>query len=281
MGQKAQRQQLDSLAMAGQGHSRVLLNAEQAQDVIDKELFASSRTVAKAVRLSIRLGKGVHLIDIIDSHPLDEAQSQRVRQAEQSIDKKLSAKMGIHSDRGEDEEGIQIVIPNFYAGDSHVILLDLVVDQPGTIAEVSARYKDIIYLRNSQFRDQLNLSQGNTEQGPLQLNVSKNILSKKTSKTIKEVSHAIAMGNKNDDSIDKTQHLQLLHEGLRQLIPLWRDDPAIIDDEKLLLQIYNQLASAGHSTDQQDKMLSELLNYISWRKWNTEDPLTDIDLQRN
>ena len=42
-------------------------------------------------------------------------------------------KIGIETDRGLDEEGIQVVIPSYYADDAHVVLLDVVVPGPGPV----------------------------------------------------------------------------------------------------------------------------------------------------
>ena len=123
---------IDRLVAAGQGQRRVLDSAQAAEGLVDRELHAASRAVARALRLRIRLAPGVELIDVLGSARLGEPQAERVREAEQAIDSRLARTLGIEADRGEDEDGIQIVIPNFYAGDSHVILLDLVADQPGS-----------------------------------------------------------------------------------------------------------------------------------------------------
>jgi hypothetical protein len=58
----------------------------------------------------------------------------------------MQATLGIRADRGSDEDGIKIVIPAFYADDTHAILLDLVVPRPGPVLEVSAKYKDLVFV---------------------------------------------------------------------------------------------------------------------------------------
>jgi hypothetical protein len=80
-----------------------------------------------------------------------------VRNQERAIDRRLARNLGIEADRGRDEDGIQIVIPAFYAGDAHSILLDVVADGPGPIAEVTARYKDLVRLENTVARASLSL----------------------------------------------------------------------------------------------------------------------------
>src|SRR6185437_14784178 len=94
--------ELDRLALAGQGSRRALAARADAPRLVDEELSADSNVVARAVRLRIRLAAGVRLVGIVGSRRLDEAQAQRVREAERSIDLRLSRNLGIESDRGDD-----------------------------------------------------------------------------------------------------------------------------------------------------------------------------------
>jgi TonB family protein len=148
---------LDRLALAGQGRRYDLTLASQAPAIVDAELSSTSRVVARAIRLRIRLAEGVRLVDVLGSHPLDARASEQVRNQERAIDRRLARNLGIEADRGRDEDGIQIVIPAFYAGDAHSILLDVVADGPGPIAEVTARYKDLVRLENTVARASLSL----------------------------------------------------------------------------------------------------------------------------
>lgn len=167
---------IDKVVSAGQGSRRTVLRAEEADTVFRQELNAVSEVVARAVRLRIRLAAGVKLVDVLGSERLDIKQAQQVREAEQAIDRRVAKSMGIAADRGDDEEGIQIVIPAFYQGDSHVILLDVVVPGPGPVADVTARYKDLVQLKNNVARANLSLGSGSAERGQLELNVIKNHL---------------------------------------------------------------------------------------------------------
>ncbi|MFV1979030.1 MAG: hypothetical protein ACC649_06725, partial [Myxococcota bacterium] len=139
--------EVDRLTLAGQGNRRLVTTPDEAREAVDRELSALSRAVARALRLRIRLAPGVKLIRILDASRLDDEGAERVREAEQSIDLRMASELGIEADRGEDEDGIQIVIPNFYAGGSHAILLDVVASEAGPIADVTLRYKDLIYQR--------------------------------------------------------------------------------------------------------------------------------------
>ena len=179
VGASVDRSELERLALAGQGRRYFLEQAADANTIVERELAASSRVVARALRLRIKLADGVKLVDVIGSVSLNERQAERVREAEKSIDLRLSRNLGIEADRGEDEDGIQIVIPSFYAGDAHTILLDVVAARPGPIAEVTVRYKDLAELRNTVARASLALPRStsididNINRGPLETNVLK------------------------------------------------------------------------------------------------------------
>lgn len=260
--------QLGQLALAGQGHARILQSQADAKRIIDQELLVSSRAVARALRLKIRLAKGVKLINVIDSYNLNEKQAQRVRDAEQSLDQRLSKNLGITADRGEDEEGIQIVIPSFYAGDTHVILLDVVVTNTGPVADVTLKYKDLLYLNNAVTRKQLSLNSNPKELGPLNYNVIKNILAKKFSNDIQGASQLLENGNKNQ-ALETLIKLQRLYQSMRVQFPNWNDDAEIFNDEKLLKKYIKLLQSLSLNQSQQMAFVIDCLQYISWRKSTT------------
>ncbi len=269
-------QQLKQLALAGQGHARILASLQsnnsiknEAKRVIDAELLASSRAVARALRLRIRLAKGVKLIEVLDSYNLNEKQSQRVRDAELSLDKRLSKNLGIKTDRGDDEEGIQIVIPSFFAGDTHVILLDVVATDTKVIADVTMRYKDLLYLRNAISRKQLNLESDPKALGPLQYNVMKNVLASKFSKSIKKAATHIHQGN-HPRALNLLLDMQKLYQSMRVHIPAWNKDKEILNDEKLLQEYINILHSLSINDIQKINYIVDSLQYISWRKQITQ-----------
>jgi hypothetical protein len=260
--------QLSQLALTGQGHARILQSTDDAKRIIDEELLVSSRAVARALRLKIRLAKGVKLINVIDSHNLNDSQAQKVRDAEQSLDQRLSKNLGITADRGEDEEGIQIVIPSFYAGDTHVILLDVVVTNSGPIADVTMKYKDLLYLNNAVTRKQLTMDSNPKVLGPLNYNVIKNILAKRFSNDIQAASQSLKNGNK-DQALEKLIKLQRLYQSMRVQFPNWNDDEEIFNDQKLLKKYIKLLQSLSLDQSQQVSFVIDSLQYISWRKSTT------------
>ena len=243
LGPGAPLAEMDRLALAGQGSRRVLASRAEAPRLADEELSADSNVVARAVRLRIRLAAGVRLVGVVGSRRLDEAQAQRVREAERSIDLRLSRNLGIESDRGEDEDGIQLVIPAFRAGDAHVILLDVVAPGPGAVADVSVRYKDLAFLRNGVARASLSLPAGGPGAGPLERNVLKNLLAWRLSETLGRASAALEEGDPAGAKA-LVDEARALRGGLLACGPGLTGDAEIVRDVAMLDE-YSRVLAAG------------------------------------
>jgi hypothetical protein len=259
---------IDRLVAAGQGNRRILDQAGAADSLIDRELNAASRAVARALRLRIRLAPGVQLVDVLGSRRLDEALAQRVREAEVAIDQRLARNLGIVPDRGEDEEGIQIVIPNFYAGDSHTILLDVVATQPGPLADVTLRYKDVVNLSNGVARASLTLEDGPRTAGPLELNVLKNLVAWESAQRIRQAAAFLREGKPELAKVPL--YLQWdLTGGLRTEVPGWHSDPDLLADEAMLEEYLRALSSPAANDTVQLDFLADSLSYAAFRKLQT------------
>jgi hypothetical protein len=265
VGDGADLNAVDRLVLLGQGHRRVLAAAEDAVKLVDRELHAASRAVARAVRLRIRLAPGVELIDVLGSKNLSESAAQRVREAERSIDQRLARNIGIRADRGDDEEGIQIVIPSFFAGDSHVVLLDVVVPGPGPVADVSVRYKDLVYRRNGVTRAQLAIEDGHRGPGPLERNVLKNQLVHELARSAAAAGQQLAAGDRLSAVRTLTAARELI-TGMRLEIPGWDNDNEIRDDEALLAQYLTALGSRFAGAGEHQHHLADSLRYLAFRR---------------
>jgi len=259
---------VDRLVAAGQGNRRVLDQAEAADGVIDRELNAASRAVARALRLRIRLAPGVQLVDVLGSRRLDEALAQRVREAEVAIDRRLARNLGIVPDRGEDEEGIQIVIPNFYAGDSHTILLDVVATQPGPLADVTLRYKDVVNLTNGAARANLTLEDGARTAGPLERNVLKNLVAWETAQRIRQAAAYLREGKTELAQVPLYLQWNLLGS-LRGELPDWQGDPDLLADQAMMEDFLRALGSPAANDTVQRDLLADSLSYAAFRKLQT------------
>lgn len=256
----AEPSEIERVVLAGQGRSHLLGSPAEAARVADAELFAATRAVARAVRLRIRLAPGVRLIDVLGSKRLDVAAAQRVRDTERSIDLRLSRNLGIEADRGDDEEGVQIVIPSFYAGDSHVILLDMVVDGPGPLADVTVRYKDLVQLRNGVGRASVALGNVHRAVGPLERNVLKNLLSRRLAETLERAGRKVAEGD-HAHAEAVLASFQSLLQGVRSQSAALDNNSEFARDVEMLAE-YRTLIAAGFS----GRQLVDSLHFAAWVK---------------
>ena len=257
--------ELDRLTLAGQGHRRLLDSPAGASSLVDRELSAISDVIARAVRLRIRLAPGVRLIDVLGSEPLNEARTQRVRDAEKSIDLRIASNLGIHADRGEDEDGIQIVIPAFHADDTHVILLDVVAPGPGPVADVTVRYKDLVHLRNGVGRDALNLAGDVGAAGMLEHNVLKNLLSLRLSQVLGDAGRALAAADAGG-AAEVLDEFRTLVDGLSRELPGLAGDGDLANDIAMLDEYRGLLHADIVAQPEHREHLSDSLLYAAWLK---------------
>ena len=142
---------------------------------ITAELDAVSRVVARLLRINVRLAPGVEAVRIVGSRMLGQEEAQRVKAREVATDRRLSETLGVKADRGEDDDGLQTVIPYFYGGDAHVVLLELWVEEPGPVADVSLKYKDMVALDNATARAGTSVTRTPRPDTPLELAVQANV----------------------------------------------------------------------------------------------------------
>lgn len=265
LGGDAVPSQIDALVLAGQGHRRLLLSANDAHSLIEQELYAASRAVARAIRLRIELAPGVKLIKVHSSKKLDTQQIEQVKQAENSIDQRLAENLGIDADRGNDEAGIQIVIPAMDAGTSHVVLLDVVAEQAGPIADVRVRYKDLVNMGNAVSRAQLSLDNQQRTAGKLERNVIKNLLALELANYLSTASDWLAMGDSSKATEQVLAANQLI-SGIRQQWPDWNNDRELIVDQKMLAGYLAVLSASKINHEFQREWVVASLQLAAYRK---------------
>ena len=275
LGARPQNSDVEELVLAGLGNRRLLEAPGLARQLIEEELHASSRAVARAARLSVRLAPGVRLINVVGSQRLDAQRAQRVREIENSMDHRLSEHLGIQADRGDDEDGIQIVIPSIFSGDSLTVLLDVVADRPGAIADVSLRYKDLVFLRNGSLSGQLDLpgdhfSGAEPARGPAELAVLKNLLSHHFSAAVEQASADLGR-QQAAEAIAALSAMSATIEQARRELPAWANDPDLIRDQQVLDRYIAVLASPQAGAHQ--PFLADSLRYAAWAK--THRPLEE------
>ena len=148
------------------------------------------------------------------------------------------------------------------AGESHVVLLDVVVDGPGSVADVQVRYKDLVQMSNGVARASLALADADTArqvQGPLERNLLKNLLAFEISEAARRSGRALASGDALQARAELNNALVLI-AGLRERIAGWSSDAELLADEQRLARFVSEL-DAG-DTD----LLVAKLEYAAYRK---------------
>ncbi|MFN3196830.1 MAG: hypothetical protein ACE366_00235 [Bradymonadia bacterium] len=162
-------------SVANAGHGNYHRATGDVGTLVNEELEALSRVVARLLRLNIRLGKHADGVRILGSRVLEQKEVKAVKAREEATDRSLSESLGVDSDRGDDDDGIQTVIPYFYGGDDHVILVELWVEKSGLVADISLKYKDMVNLTNATAQTSVSLRSGNHPDTPAQALVKRNI----------------------------------------------------------------------------------------------------------
>ncbi|MEM7248563.1 MAG: hypothetical protein AAF533_24750 [Acidobacteriota bacterium] len=172
---REERRSHAKVAMTGLGNLHFVEAAEVASAARD-ELLSTSRVVARALRLNIRPAPGVKLVQVLGSRPLNRQETRRVKKREKAIDRHVEKTLGIVSDRGKDDPGLQTIIPYFLGGDEHLVLVELEVTGPGPVADVSLKYKDLVDVKNRTLRQSAALSSWSLRPSRQQEEVSRNVL---------------------------------------------------------------------------------------------------------
>ncbi len=226
------------LASQGQGHYHFVKNASSMETILKEEFDSLNRVVARALRLKIKLADDVVLKRVLGSRALDWKQTAQVRSEERHLDDKLYRELGIKKDRQEDDhEGIRMLIPYFFSGDSHVVMLHLYLP-PGTnperIAEVTLKYKDMLHSKNNMAEKEVVVSRAkDVDQMVKSINrkVKKNLLGFRAGETLMTVAQMINNGQEQRAA----QMIGDQAEMFRQAGQRWSDDD-LLKDARLLDQ---------------------------------------------
>ena len=208
-----------SVAAYGNGNLHAAPNVAAIPAAIDSELELLARVVARLVRVNIVLPSWVHPIRVLGSRPLLQEEVRIVKAREVETDRRLSKVLGIEADRGDDDEGIQTVIPVFYGGDSHVIVLELWADKAGPVADVSVKYKDLVNLDNATARTSVTLRSGSHLASLDQRELTHNVRALEGSDVLNQAAQAIESG----DTGGARQVLDRATPGLAASYGAWLD----------------------------------------------------------
>lgn len=233
-----------AIAREGKGNYHFIKDGADTQTVFAKELEELTHVVARAVKLRVRLADGVGLVRALGATTLDEAQTRQVKAEEKKIDRKVYEELGIAANRQkeEDEPGIKLLIPNFYRGDHHLVMLEVAIP-PGhgtrRVADVFLKYKDLVARANREANATVDVEYTPDRAAmiaSIDRNVKKNLLGFQTGEALTEAASLISQGRVAEAARKIDERMVVLGVAARE----WRDrdldrDGALLDRYKTVL----------------------------------------------
>jgi Ca-activated chloride channel homolog len=244
MGVQFNEELMLAVARDGKGNYHFLRDGADAQRVFAKELEELTHVVAKAVRLRIRLADGVGLVRVLGAATLSDVQARQVRAEEKKIDRKVADELGIATDRQRqpEEPGLKLLIPGFYRGDHHVVMLELDIP-PGRgqrkVADVFLKYKDLVGRTNRETQTSVAITytlRRDEMIASVDRNVKKNLLGFQTGEALAEAAALIERGRIAEAIRRIDERMVVLGVAARE----WRDrdldrDGQLLDRYKTVL----------------------------------------------
>lgn len=240
-----------AIAREGKGNYHFIKDGADTEKVFQKELNELTQVVARAVKLRIRLADGVGLVRVLGSQVLNAAEAQQVRGEEQKIDRKVAEELGIATNRKKDDEpGIKMLIPNFFRGDSHVVMLEIEVPKgrgQRKIADVYLKYKDLPHRANRETQAAVRMQY--TPHRPemiasIRKSVKKNLLGFQTGEALTQAASLLHQGRVSDAVKLLDERMVVLGVAARE----WGDRD--LDHDGKLLDRYKSVV-AQYGRDQQ------------------------------
>jgi len=249
------------LAREGKGAYHFVQDADSIQTILEREIDDLTHVVAKALRLRIVLDEGVKLLRACGTEALTEEEKARVRADERSIDRSTYEDLGISMDRQEDpnEPGIKMMMPHFYMGDSHVVLLEVEVPEGRgrhKIADVYLKYKDVVFRRNREASAEawVDSAADKSEQvASTRMSVRKNRCGFETGEALLKAARTIAAGNTAEARRIVDERMAVLGVAARE----WNDTDVERDHE--LLGRYQEVLVSLGQRDLRDNQLGKYL----------------------
>jgi Ca-activated chloride channel family protein len=216
-----------AVAREGKGNYHFLRDGADAQRVFAKELEELTHVVAKAIRLRIRLADGVGLVRVLGAATLNDAQTRQVRAEEKKIDRKVADELGIATNRQRqpEEPGLKLLIPSFYRGDHHVVMLELDIPRgrgQRKVADVFLKYKDLVGRTNRETQTTVAIdytARRDEMIASVDRNVKKNLLGFQTGEALAEAAALIARGRIAEAARKIDERMVVLGVAARE----WRD----------------------------------------------------------
>ena len=257
-----------AIARDGKGNYHFIKDGGDTQTVFAKELEQLTHIVAKDIKLRIRLADGIGFVQALGATKLDAAQTAQVKADEKKVDRKVYDELGISANRQnvKDEPGIKMIIPDFYRGDSHVVMLEITVP-PGQgrrkIADVSLKYKDLVGKSNreAQVSASIDYTPAKADSiASINRSVKKNLLGFQTGQALSQAASLIAQGRVGEAAKQIDERMVVLGVAAKE----WQDrdldrDGQLLNRYKLVLADLN--AHPGLERGEYGQYLAKSLTY--------------------
>jgi Ca-activated chloride channel family protein len=261
-----------SVAREGKGNYHFIKDGSDTRRVFSEELGELTHIVARAVKLRICLAEGIGLVRVLGAKTLDAGQTRQVKAEEKKIDRKVADELGISTNRqtDKDEPGIKLLIPNFYRGDNHVVMLEVAVPKgrgSRKIADVFVKYKDVLAKanRNAVANTSITYTPNRSEMiAGINRNVKKNLLGFQTGEALADAASLIEQGSVSQAVKKVDERMVVLGVAARE----WNDKD-LDRDGKLLDRYKSVLAQLqtdpSHASDEFGQYLKKSLTYASYK----------------
>lgn len=257
------------IAQAGKGHYHFIKDGGSVEGIFKAELEELTHVIAKALKVRIVLDKDVKLTKIFGAAELTPEETKQVRAEEKKMDQKIYEELGIQKDRDKDEPGIKMVIPHFYLGDSHVIMLEIELP-PGKgkrhVADVFLKYKDLVFRANREPKASVAVEYVTRKPemiASIQRPVKKNLLGFQTGEALMKAAELIQRGDNAGAVRVIDEQMTLLGVAARE----WQDRD--LDREGQLMAQYRDvirsLGSRYAADSNLGRYLQKSLTYSGYR----------------
>ncbi|MFQ6133789.1 MAG: VWA domain-containing protein, partial [Armatimonadota bacterium] len=232
-----------TVAREGKGNYHFVRDAASIGDILREEMDDLTHVVAKALRLRIHLAEGVEVVRVLGSAQMEEEAVEAAKETERKVDERVYRELGISRDREkiEDEPGIKMLIPQFYMGDSHVVMLEIEVP-PGKgtrrVADVYLKYKDVVFRQNRDMHEPVEIGYTSNEEtmlASIRQPVKKNVLGFQTGEALKKAVALSARGENGKAAKAIDEQMVVLGVAARE----WKDPD--LDKDGALLAAYKDV----------------------------------------
>ena len=261
-----------TVARQGKGNYHFVRDPASIGEIFQEELEDLTHVVAQALRLRIKVADDVKLLRVLGSVEMEEDAIDAAKTTERRLDERVYRELGITPDRQEieDEPGLKMLIPQFYMGDSHVVMLEIEVP-PGKgkreIADVYLKYKDVVFRKNRETETAATIEYTplqDTMVASLRQPVKKNRLGFETGEALKKAAAFIHRGQNGKAATAISEQMDVLGLAAQE----WKD-PDLNRDHQLMgayVQVIGGLGSGYAADTDLGEYLAKSLTYSAYQR---------------